>query len=486
MANFLTNKKKQRDASEEFARKYPHPHISMLQRPDYSRRGFFKLAAAGVTGSYLMPRLSAATGQVVSNGSKTLNTAKNVIFVHLTGAMSHVDTLDLKVTNGVTPSTMNPTTVNGIDWPMGLMPKLGARLSDIGLVRSMSSWALVHSLAQSWVQIARNPVAALGDIAPNVGSVVALEKEKERRASQIFPGFIALNAGNAEGQGYFKATYAPFQVTPRVAASGVANTTNALGQTVFGSMYTRLQQYDSAMRGQAPYGSSLQDMDAMYQQARGLMYSPTVDAAFTVSAADSLRYGNGTTATGFGNACVLAKQILSSDQGTRFIQINIGSWDHHQNIYAANNLPAMSAQLDNGLGALIDDLRSLGRLQDTLIVVQGEFGRTPVFTAAAGRDHYLIQSAMFIGGGVKGGKAIGATNPVGTQAGGSTVTDFGWAGSGTTGPRMVRPEDIESTLYSALGIDWTTVRYDDPFGRGFEYIPFAKVGTYGPINELFT
>jgi uncharacterized protein (DUF1501 family) len=271
-----------------------------------------------------------------------------------------------------------------------------------------------------------------------------------------------------------------------VAASGVANTTNTLGQTVFGSMYTRLQQYDGALRSQAPYGSSLQDMDAMYQQARGLMYSPTVDAAFTVSTADSLRYGNGAAATGFGNACVLAKQILASDQGTRFIQIDIGSWDHHQNIYSPNVLPAISAQLDNGLGALIDDLKSIGRLQDTLIVVQGEFGRTPALSAAAGRDHYLIQSAMFIGGGVKGGKAIGATNPVGTQAGGSTVTDFGWAGSGTTGPRMVRPEDIEATMYSAIGIDWTTVRYDDPFGRGFEYIPFAKVGTYGPINELFS
>ena len=107
-------------------------------------------------------------------------------------------------------------------------------------------------------------------------------------------------------------------------------------------------------------------------------------------------------------------------------------------------------------------------------------------TAAGGRDHFLIQSAMFAGGGVKGGKAIGATNTTGTAPyPGGIITDFGWAGSGSTGPRVIRPEDIESTLYSAMGIDWTTVRYDDPFGRGFEYVPFAKIGTYGPINELF-
>src|SRR4051794_37950208 len=124
MANFLTRRAKQRDASEEFARKYPHHHQSMLTRPDVSRRGFFQLAAAGVTGSYLMPSLSAAP-LVVSNGVTTKNTAKNVIYIHLVGAMSHVDTLDLKVTNGVTPTSFNPATVNGLDWPMGLMPKLG-------------------------------------------------------------------------------------------------------------------------------------------------------------------------------------------------------------------------------------------------------------------------------------------------------------------------------------------------------------------------
>jgi hypothetical protein len=85
------------------------------------------------------------------------------------------------------------------------------------------------------------------------------------------------------------------------------------------------------------------------------------------------------------------------------------------------------------------------------------------------------------GGGVRGGKVIGATN-----ATGSTIANFGWAGSGPGGARTAWAEDIEATMYSALGIDWTTIRYDDPFGRGYEYIPFAKDGQYGPIKELFT
>ena len=479
MCNIITKHAQLPDSSVEFARKYPHRRRSFIDRPDPTRRAFFRLAA-GLTGSFLLPRARAATpGSVVNSGMQTANTAKNVIFIHLTGAMSHVDTFDLKTANGDL-SILQPNTVNGVAWPTGLLPKMAAHVPDLGIVRAMTSHALVHSLAQTWAQVGRSPVAALGDIAPNVGSIVALEKEKERRAGQVFPTFVALNAGAASDQGYLAASYAPFKVNPRTGAASLANTANTLGQARFNTMYTRLGQYDGALRAAAPYGSALSDMDSLYGGARGLMYNPTVDAAFTVSNADSARYGNGTAGSNFGNALVVAKQVLAADQGTRFVQINFGSWDHHQNIYAANVLPAMAAQLDNGMGALLDDLKSSGRLGETLIVLLGEFGRTPNISAANGRDHYAIQSAMLIGGGVKG-KVIGATNTTG-----ATITEFGWAGSGSAGARTVWAEDIEATMYSAMGIDWTTIRYDDPFNRGYEYVPFANVGTYGPIKELFT
>jgi hypothetical protein len=77
---------------------------------------------------------------------------------------------------------------------------------------------------------------------------------------------------------------------------------------------------------------------------------------------------------------------------------------------------------------------------------------------------------------------LGATNDTGDKPGGtiSKLVDF------ETGPRTAWVEDIEATIYTAMGIDWTTIRYDDPFGRGYEYVPFAKDGQYGPINELFS
>src|SRR5262249_326130 len=135
-------------------------------------------AGAGITGAFLAENLANAAGPVETNSGKTtLNTAKNVIFILLAGAPSHTDTFDLKVINGVTPSSFAPETVNGVLWPTGLLPNLGQRLGDFAIVRSMQAHALVHSLAQTWTQIGRNPAAALGNIAPNIGSVVAIEKD---------------------------------------------------------------------------------------------------------------------------------------------------------------------------------------------------------------------------------------------------------------------------------------------------------------------
>jgi uncharacterized protein (DUF1501 family) len=107
----------------------------------------------------------------------------------------------------------------------------------------------------------------------------------------------------------------------------------------------------------------------------------------------------------------------------------------------------------------------------------GEFGRTVgKLTGQAGRDHLLQQFVAFAGAGIKGGRAIGSTD-----ATGANTDDPGWSRN-----RDVKPEDIEATIYSAMGINWTSVRYDDPFGRGFEYVPFSNSqDLYGPVNELW-
>src|SRR5205814_260314 len=160
-----------------------------------------------------------------------------------------------------TPANFTPTMINGVNWPAGLMPKLAQQLPNVAIVRSMSAWALVHSLAQTWTQIGRNPAAALGNIAPNIGSVVAIEKDPERTVSQVFPTFVALNSPGGAGPGYFPATYAPFRITEpgNTTTKGVPDTANVSGQTQFNAMYSRLHQLDDSLRLTSPYGTQLQD-----------------------------------------------------------------------------------------------------------------------------------------------------------------------------------------------------------------------------------
>src|SRR6185369_5070430 len=139
------------------------------------RRIFFKIAATGLTGYFVSPMEMFAQNTTWGNAT-ILNTAKKAIFIMMPGAPSQTDTLDLKV-GSWTPASFAPTTINGADWPSGLLPNLGAQFSAnrFSVIRSCQSSALVHSLLQTWTQIARSPTSATGKIAPNIGSIVALE-----------------------------------------------------------------------------------------------------------------------------------------------------------------------------------------------------------------------------------------------------------------------------------------------------------------------
>ena len=442
---------------ERFLKKNPHPHTFWWERPQLSRRSFFQLVGTGVTGYALY----AATRPLELKAEVpvvTVSTARNCIFILLTGAPSHTDTFDLKE-GAWTPATFNPTSYGSLRFPQGLMPNIANHLGQIAIVRSMRSWALVHSSGQTWTQIGRNPASALGGIAPNIGSIVAIEKATERTPAEIFPGFISLNAqGSQVGAGYLPVTYAPFLVSPNTA--GLANTTHP--QRTEHRSNTRLgflHLIDDPLRQNSPLGQPAQDMDGFYGNASSLMYNDSVQSAFAFAASERAPYGT----TSFGDACLVATKVLRANLGTRFVQITLGGWDQHSNIY--NALPGLATTFDRGYAGLLDGLAASGILDQTLIVVAGEFGRTvgPP-NNQAGRDHFLQQFALFAGAGVHGGRAIGSTD-----ATGSATVDPGWSRN-----RDVKPEDIEATIYSAMGINWTKIRDDDPLKRGFEYVPFSS------------
>jgi hypothetical protein len=444
----------------------------------FSRRHFLQIAGTGIVASYFAPVVSARLlSDVTSVNPQLHSTAKNCILIFLSGAPSHVDTWDLKEGAWTPTADFNPTSYGSMRFPQGLMPKTAEQINRLAIVRSGLSWAAVHQLAQTWVQIARNPGGATGRIAPHIGAVVSLESQKSRVASDILPGFVSLNQVMA-GSGYLPAEFAPFGVTP--SQNGLASLTHPDGAARLGDRWNLLQSIDPD-RTTGDLGKYATDMGGFYSQAKTLIDSPDANKTFSFTPDDHTRYGS----TGFGDSLVVARNLVAARRGTRFVQVTMGGWDHHSNIYAktGSSLFTQMKTFDPAFGALLTDLStspgsdsSKTLLDETLIVVLGEFGRTtgPI-NAQGGRDHFLRMSIVFAGGGIRGGRIIGATDDLG-----STAKEFGWAAN-----RDVRPEDVTSTIYSALGIDYTTVRHDDPLNRGFEYVPFAKDGTYGPVNEMF-
>jgi hypothetical protein len=440
------------------------------RRPAIDRRVFFKHAAAAVAGSFFLPGRSMET---VARGATDLkSTAKNVIFILMAGGPSHSDTFDLKEGAWTLPE-MQPTSYGDIRWPRGLFPSLADQLDNIALVRSAKAWALVHGVSQTWVQIGRNPLSGLSKISPHIGSVVS--RELSGGPSQTMPTFVSLNTGSGPGQGYFAPEHAPFYVNP--GGNGLGNTQSPVGPTNFDRRYGLLLELDSETRTNAEIGPAVDEMEQFSLSARKLMYNTDVDKVFTFDAAERARYGT----SGFGNACITARNLLRSRLGTRFVQITVGGWDMHSGIYANRALnPAeplsVGRTFDAALGTLMADLKVDGLLDETLLVAMGEFGRTVgALNNQQGRDHFLTQSVMLAGAKVKGKRAIGATDATARE-----VVDPGWSAQ-----REIRPEDIEATIYSALGIDWQKAYYDDPMKRGFYLVPTNQGLDYAPVHELW-
>jgi hypothetical protein len=466
-----------------------HERGSRLFRgPELSRRAFAQLVGTGIVGSWFLPVARALEPKALA--VPLLSTARNVIFISMSGAPSHVDTFDLKE-GSWTPSDFAPATFNdGVRWPAGLMPRTSEHLNRIAIVRSCLAWAAVHDIASLWAQIARNPTSALGAVAPHLGSVVALELDARRTARDILPAFLSFNTSAAaivRGKGYYSSRYAAFDVPPPK-PEGIPVFEHPDGAERFARRWQVLELLDGAARRDPSFGKEVTDLDALYEQARAIVQTPEVSHILSFTPDEVARYAAvDDFYASYGTTFLLAYKTLASRRGTRFIHLSGLQWDHHSDIYSkdvgAESLYKQAGRFDRAFAALLTDLQNTrgeadGKtlLDETLVVAGGEFGRTVGnLNPTKGRDHHLRHSILFAGGGVAGGRAIGKTD-----AAGADLADPGWRAS-----RDVRAEDVAATIYSALGIDYTTTRTDDPLGRGFEYVPGARFNEYQPIEELF-
>jgi uncharacterized protein (DUF1501 family) len=177
---------------------------------------------------------------------------------------------------------------------------------------------------------------------------------------------------------------------------------------------------------------------------------------------------------------LVARNAVQAKSGTAFINVAHSGWDGHFLAFDRssnfNNYYRLTSELDTAVASLVTDLRGSGDLDKTLIVIMGEFGRTPgPLNSRGGRDHFRnAMSVVMIGGGTARGKTLGKTN-----ADGSEIIETGWSAN-----RPIYPEDLMATIYSALGIDWTK-SVVSASNRRWQYVTGANEGLYQPVKEVF-
>jgi Protein of unknown function (DUF1501) len=444
-----------------------------------SRRAALQAGSVGLLGLGMAElsalRALAAPGSTVPK--------KSVIFVFLTGGISHQDSFDLK------PEA--PETVRGEFRPIATrtpgidicehLPRLAEQSERYAIVRSVGTNSDGHEEAchalltgrldfpagfnlnnvpspNEWPSIAAQVTHATRG-RNNLPPAIVLPQPSVNEAGKVRPGQYAgrlgprheawhmqmasaCALGNGACPNCFRFDGSPFQHesstifdTPMLTLpdGGSPRLKGRLG--LLSEIETQLRQLET----NAEFGN----LDRYRRQAISVLAEPRVRNAFDVENAPRElleRYGKNK----FGLSLLMAFRLVSA--GVNLVQVNLGknsSWDTHVQNFV-NLKQNLLPYLDRGVSALLDDLSESGLLDETLVIVTGEFGRTPKINKDAGRDHWgPVMSLIIAGGGVRGGRVIGATDNIAAYP----VSD------------RQTPENLAATIYSTLGIpraaDWT-------------------------------
>lgn len=343
---------------------------------------------------------------------------KRCVVLWMGGGPSQMETFDPKpgtATGG--PTKAIQTAVPGISIAADL-PEIAKRMEHLSLLRGLTSPEGDHDRGEHFLHTGYPFVQAFPR--PTLGAVVSHENPPAD-----FPLFVSIGARGL-GPAYMGPDHAPFAVENP--AEAVRLITGLRRQR--GSLRT-LEQFNSSFDA-AHADAALDRRKASLRKVERMLTTPFVKALDVENAAeaDKLRYGE----SEFGQRCLLARRLLES--GVQFVEIAHGGWDTHDNNFS--QVSRLCGEIDRPWAALIDDLRSSGLWDETVLVWMGEFGRTPQINGNTGRDHFPAVTPVVVGGGgLRGGLAVG-----GTDASGLKITEG-----------EAKVPDLLATLMTAIGID---------------------------------
>ncbi|MSU76595.1 MAG: DUF1501 domain-containing protein [Gemmataceae bacterium] len=408
-----------------------------------NRRDFIHMGAAGAFGLGLnLPTILQAQERARANGHETRDVS--LIFLFLHGGLSTIDTWDMKPNAPAEfRGEFNPiaTNVPGIQVCEHL--PLSARQQDkFSLIRSFRHHNSDHGASDHYIftgyfpQAGFNPSMSPNNQKPALGSVIA--RKLGPRAG--VPPYVCLpRIHPSGGPAYLGSSVAPFVIdadpnAPNFTVPDIVPPP-ALATSRLESRRELLRQLDryqeSAERDANRHARAVSD----YQRdAFNLMVSPEARRAFDLQAeSPRLRdeYGRNT----LGQSCLMARRLVEA--GVRCVTIDHSNWDTHDNNFATLRRELLP-HLDSGIAALFRDLADRGMLERTLVCITGEFGRTPRINPNAGRDHWGPSFTVALGGGgIRGGRAIGASDARAERPAGNPHG----------------PENMAATIYHLMGID---------------------------------
>jgi hypothetical protein len=444
----------------------------------HTRRSFLQAGSAGLAG-LLLPNLvrMQAAGAVDERNAKI----RNCITIFLVGSPGHVDTWDMKpdapaeVRGKFKPTKTDVTGVQICEH----FPLMAKMMKRVALIRSLHhKTGATHENGQRWMMTGHdfNP----DNIQPHAGSVISrvFGPKGDLPANVVLPGPIGnTGAGPLHGQqaGYLGSAHEPFflNADPAKPDFKVGDLEVPAGSSAarLDARQRLLNQLDELQR--RTESGSQQMHDSAYERAFRLLTSREAKAAFDLTnEPDKLRdrYGRNT----FGQSCLLARRLIEA--GVRYTTVNhfdtvfgLSCWDMHADGGGLNNTYLdyerhLCPQFDLAFTALIEDLEQRGLLQETVVAVLSEMGRTPRVNGRGGRDHYPPAWTNFLcGGSIRGGQVIGSTDKIGSAPNDTPVT----------------PPQVLASIYQGMGINLDTTMMPGPGNRPIRLIEAE------PIRQLF-
>ena len=381
-------------------------------------------------------------------------TARNVIYLFMSGGMSHLDTFDTKpdLAEVQGPVRSIATRADGVRVSQYL-PLLAQQMGHVAVINSMTSNQGAHEPGQYFMHTSYQQRGTIRH--PAMGAWIM---ELSGRSNTTLPGNVVISGGsNHPGAGYMEARFAPLSMGKPEA--GLEH--SSLPKGVDDERFDRRRELADRLNKRFEEQFDQRQVRAyrdLYDEAVHLMRSRDL-AAFDLGAEDErirASYGTGN----FGQGCLLARRLVEHD--VRFVEVNLGGWDTHNDNF--DRVEEKCQELDRALAALLADLNRRGLLSETLVVLATEFGRTPRITDDMGRDHHPAAfSCLLAGGGINGGQIYGQSDERG----------------GLVADKPVTIPDFNATIAYALGLPIEKVIHSST-GR-----PFTVAHKGKPLTALF-